>query len=192
MARRKPEPVKSTLFTATTADTETSKTESEIAPLEEAAVATEQSSPAEDLQEDAVSEEISEPVTDYEILIERGEAVKLSPKSTGLIYFQTGRSTVDNKIYLRIHSQGGGGLHSKEWIQAQAVVDLLQQHDTQAFKSSVLKPLFRSGSANNVSFLAAILRSPQIGLLVADPQRLFQHLLTADFDAKAKALTTSA
>ena len=126
---------------------------------------------------------------EYEILIERGgETSKLSPKSTGLIYFQMAQSTLDQKIYLRIQRQDGGGLHSKEWIAVDAIIDRLRNHADQAFKSGVLKALFKSGSANNVSFLAAILRSEPVGLIIANPQSQFQHLLAADFEEKAKAL----
>ncbi len=126
---------------------------------------------------------------EYEILIERGgEAPKLSPKSTGLIYFQMARSTADQKLYIRIQRQDGGGLHSKEWIAIEAIIDRLRNHADQAFKSGILKPLFKSGSANNVSFLAAILRSEPIGLIIANPQSQFQHLLAPDFESKAQAL----
>ncbi len=136
----------------------------------------------------------SEPSADssnaeYEILIERGgEAPKLSPKSTGLIYFQKARSTADKKLYIRIQRQDGGGLHSKEWITVEAIIDRLRNHADQAFKSGTLKPLFKSGSANNVSYLAAILRSEPIGLIIANPQSQFQHLLAPDFESKAQAL----
>lgn len=124
----------------------------------------------------------------YQVLLERGEAAKMSPKSEGKIYFQIARSEEDKRVYLRIHSQDGGGLHSKEWVPAQAIIEALKPHAGQSIKSGILKPLFKSGSANNASFMAAILRAPEVGLLEPDPQRQFQHLLAGDFVAKAEAL----
>jgi len=43
-------------------------------------------------------------------------------------------------------------------------------------------------SSNNASFLAAILRSPEIGLIKASEKNAFQHLLVDNFTKVAAAL----
>lgn len=119
----------------------------------------------------------------YRLIIERGEALKLSPKSESKIYFQLALNEDDQALYLRIDSNDGGGLHSKEWISVELIIDTLKQLEGATFKSTALKSCMVGKSSNNASFLAAILRSPDIQLIKPAEEGIFSHILVADFDA---------
>lgn len=124
----------------------------------------------------------------YHPLIEKGVADKLSPKSTGKIYFQLARHQEDGRNYLRIDSNDGGGLHSREWIPLDNVVNALAGQSGHPFKSSILKACMIGKSSNNASFLAAILRSPPIKLIQPSEKSTFLHVLVADFDKRSDEL----
>lgn len=126
--------------------------------------------------------------TEFQIIIEQGTADKLSPKSTGKIYFQLARHQDDQTNYLRITGNDGGGLHSREWIALDKVIATLSGQAGHPFKSSVLKTCMVGKSANNVSFLAAILRSGDIKLLKPSEKSLFHHVLVDDFEQQAASL----
>lgn len=124
----------------------------------------------------------------FQIIIEQGSVNKLSPKSTGKIYFQLARHQDDQTNYLRITGNDGGGLHSREWIALDKVITTLSGQAGHPFKSSVLKTCMVGKSANNVSFLAAILRSGDIKLLKPSEKSLFLHVLVDDFEQQAASL----
>ena len=91
------------------------------------------------------------PVTS--LLIDKGVAAKLSPKSTGAVFFQLAVRDEDNSLHLRISGNEGGGLHSKEWVSVTAIIEALTPLKDQTFKSSVFKKVMVGKSSNNVSFL---------------------------------------
>ncbi|MEM5536574.1 hypothetical protein WNY58_09240 [Neptuniibacter pectenicola] len=124
----------------------------------------------------------------YQPIIEHGEADKLSPKSSDKIHFQFARDTKEKINYLRITGNGGGGLHSKEWVPLEGIISILAQQAGHTFKSSVLKSCMIGKSSNNSSFLAAILRSPDIELIRASDKSTFVHQLVDDFDKRSAAL----
>ena len=126
--------------------------------------------------------------SDYALIIERGLADKLSPASTGNIYYQLAQNINDQKLYLRINGNDGGGLHSKEWIDLAAVMETLSNQGSRPFKSTLLKPCMRGKSSNNASFLAAILRAPDIALIKASEKNAFLHLLVDGFENVAEKL----
>ncbi|WP_271271484.1 hypothetical protein [Aliamphritea hakodatensis] len=132
---------------------------------------------------------IADPVnSDYALIIERGLADKLSPTSTGKIYYQLAQNINDQKLYLRISGNDGGGLHSKEWIDLAVVIETLSTQANRPFKSTLLKPCMRGKSSNNASFLAAILRAPDIALTKASEKNAFLHLQVDDFETVAEQL----
>ena len=135
-----------------------------------------------------VKTEELDPPSAYQILIENGEADKLSPKSTGKIYFELARYQVDGCNYLRIKGNEGGGLHSREWVSVEKVINTLSTQAGHPFKSSVLKTCTIGKSSNNASFLAAILRSSEIKLIQATEKNTFSHLLVDDFEKLSAAL----
>ena len=124
----------------------------------------------------------------YQLIIEHGEADKLSPKSSDLIYFQLGRDIKTKINFLRISGNSGGGLHSKEWVSLETIINVLSEQAGHTFKSSILKSCMVGKSSNNASFLAAILRSSDIKLIRASDKSTFVHQLVDDFDKKSTAL----
>ena len=97
-------------------------------------------------------------------------------------------SETDNELYLRLLANGSGGLFSKDWISLSKIESVLEVQPTTGFTSGVFRPLFKGASANNAGFLAAVLRSPDICLLEAHPEKLFTHVLYADWRARLKTL----
>lgn len=124
----------------------------------------------------------------HDILID-GKASKLSPKQPGFIYFQLGKHHETKELELRLTGNDGGGLHSKEWVKLSAILAVLdEQEEDKPFKSGELKPVFKGGSANNVSFLSAVLRSESIALIDSTENSIFLHLLHRDFKSRREAL----
>ena len=59
------------------------------------------------------------------------------------------------------------------------------------FKSSVMKRLFKSGSANNAGFLCAILRSDGMKVLKKADGNPMLHELVADYSQRLSALSAT-
>lgn len=133
----------------------------------------------------------STPKDPIQILV-RYTASKLSPRSEGLIFYAIGRHEVSGELFLKITGNQGGGLHSKEWIELSAVDEILQSLPAdKPFKSSVMKKLFKSGSANNAGFLCAILRSDGMKLLKKADGNPMLHELVADYSQRLSALSST-
>lgn len=133
----------------------------------------------------------STPKDPIQILV-RYTASKLSPRSEGLIFYAIGRHEVSGELFLKITGNQGGGLHSKEWIELSAVDEILQSLPAdKPFKSSVMKKLFKSGSANNAGFLCAILRSDGMKLLKKADGNPMLHELAADYSQRLSALSST-
>lgn len=129
------------------------------------------------------------PEVGYKILIEAGRAEKISPKASGILTWQLAMSETDNELYLRLLANGSGGLFSKDWIPITKIERVLENQPATGFTSGVFKPLFKGASANNAGFLAAVLRSPDICLLEAHPEKLFTHVLYADWRVRLTTLS---
>lgn len=107
-----------------------------------------------------------------------GFASKLSTKSTGRIGFELALNTDDKHRYVRLTENDSGGLFSKEWISLDSLFGVLEnQQEDKPFKSSILKPLFKGGSANNVSFLAAVCRCEYFALVLPTEKNQFLHVV---------------
>ena len=107
-----------------------------------------------------------------------GFAPKLSTKNTGRIGFELALNTDDKCRYVRLTENDSGGLFSKEWISLDSLFELLEsQQEDKPFKSSILKPLFKGGSANNISFLAAVCRCEDFALVLPTEKNQFLHVL---------------
>lgn len=127
-----------------------------------------------------------------------GYAPKLSSKSLGLIGYEVALNTEDKCRYLRLTSNDSGGLFSKEWVKLDDLYALLDAMEADTpFKSSVFKSVMKGGSANNVSFLSAVLRSEEIALILKSEKSLFLHVVNPllinqrDRLAKLKPMQTS-
>ncbi|MFT6906013.1 MAG: hypothetical protein ACJAS1_002676 [Oleiphilaceae bacterium] len=107
-----------------------------------------------------------------------GNALKLSDKSSGQLGYELSLNTEDNCRYLRLTSNDSGGLFSKEWVKLDDVFTLLESMQVdEPFKSSVFKAVVKGGSANNVSFFSAVLRSQEIALIIKSEKSQFLHLV---------------
>lgn len=117
-------------------------------------------------------------------------AEKLSTRSEGLIFYAIGRHEESGELFLKITGNQGGGLHSKEWIALSAIDDvLLSLPADKPFKSSVMKRLFKGGSANNAGFLSAILRSDGLKLVQKADGNPMLHELVPDYLERWGSLT---
>ncbi|MGE6109019.1 hypothetical protein [Aeromonas sobria] len=117
-------------------------------------------------------------------------AEKLSSRSEGLIFYAIGRHEESGELFLKITGNQGGGLHSKEWIALSAIDDVLRSLPAdKPFKSSVMKRLFKGGSANNAGFLSAILRSDGLKLVQKADGNPMLHELVPDYLERLGSLT---
>ena len=130
------------------------------------------------------------PEESYKLLIESGQAEKISPKASGILTWQLAMSETDNELYLRLMANGSGGLFSKDWVPLSKIESVLEVQPTTGFTSGVFRSLFKGASANNAGFLAAVLRSPDICLLEAHPEKLFTHVLYPDWRERLNKLNT--
>jgi len=111
-----------------------------------------------------------------------GEASKLSPKSSGKIGFEIAQQIESRQPYLRLTSNSSAGLFSKKWLKISDIVELLNDNkEGKPFKSSLFNSLI-SGSSNNVSFIAAVLRCSEVGFIKPCDKNLFLHLVSDDLD----------
>jgi hypothetical protein len=64
----------------------------------------------------------------------------------------------DGEIYLRVHSNSGGGFFSQEWIALQDILHALEKRpEGKPITSILLNPLLRGKSVNTPGFLLAVL-----------------------------------
>ena len=144
------------------------------------------------------TKEVVEDVDNHFKTLLVGHAPKLSSKSSGLIGYEIALNTDDKSRYLRLTSNDSGGLFSKEWVKLDDLYELLEAMEAdKPFKSSVFKSVMKGGSANNVSFLSAVLRSEEIALTLKSDKSQFLHVVNPllinqrDRLAKLKPLRTS-
>lgn len=127
----------------------------------------------------------------YRLVIENGDAAKLSPKSPGKIMYHLGVNP-EGELYIRIVSNESGGLFSKEWVSVSAIVALLKQQGDKTFKSSLFKQVINGKSSNNASFLASVLRTQAIGFITPSEKGTFLHERAANLDEQFESLKVSA
>lgn len=121
----------------------------------------------------------------------KSKAKKLSPKADGHISYQLIKD-IKGVLSIQLLENTSGGIFSKNPIPLKSVIDILAKQDAaRAFKSSIVKDVFTgkgSKSANNTSFLIAVLRSKEIALVVPNDKSQFLSNLSPDFKSKAKSL----
>ena len=82
-------------------------------------------------------------------------------------------------ICLRVFSNSGSGFFSKEWVELSAVQNALEKvPDGIALTAHVLSPLFQGKSANNQSFLFAVLKHEGLVSLLKDSQGRYEKVLS--------------
>ena len=120
-----------------------------------------------------------------------GEASKIGQKSEGKIGYELIKDK-EGILYLRLTSNSSSGNFCKTPVLLQDVIDLLQrQLADRAFNSKILSSAFQgkgSKSANNTSFLMAVLRSEEVALIRADVVRPLTSKLSPDFAERVKQL----
>jgi hypothetical protein len=146
---------------------------------------------------DTADESIGDTESHFKTLLV-GFTLKLSRRSTGNVGFELALNDDDKCRYLRLTSNDSGGLFSKEWVKLDDLYALLEAMEAdKPFKSSVFKSIIKGGSANNVSFLSAVLRSEEIALILKSEKSQFLHVVNPllinqrDRLAKLKPLPTS-
>ncbi|ELN9400501.1 hypothetical protein RJ219_001863 [Enterobacter hormaechei] len=127
--------------------------------------------------------------TEKDLCILIGEAEKINPHSTGLLYWEM-TDNLDGERGLRITTNDSGGLFSREWIALSAISGVLKTYAAGDFTSTVLRPLYTSASRNNAGFLAAILRSPDICLTEEGSGGAFSHRCYPDWEKRLEKLLT--
>ena len=112
----------------------------------------------------------------------------------------SGRSTLtyhlgvspDSDVKLRVFANSGGGFFSNEWVQISAVqTEFEKVPDGIALTPHLLSPLFRGKSANNQSFLFAVLKNEGLVSTVKDRKGRFERADAGAFMAEIETLVAS-
>lgn len=129
-------------------------------------------------------------VNHFANVVREGKVKKLSPKTENHVFYEIAIHYEEKQLYIRLkNGNEGGGLHSKERIPLENIFAVLDEQEDKLFKSTVLKSVFKGGSANNTGFLAAALR----GLLLILPteKSVFLHVLAPDYEQCRDELRSS-
>ncbi|MEZ8401021.1 hypothetical protein AB6C85_23730 [Vibrio splendidus] len=126
------------------------------------------------------------PVDHFANIALDGKAKKLSPKTENHVFYQLSVHDDMNSLFLRLSGNEGGGLHSKEWVAFEDIIAVLNEQDDKPFKSTVLKSVFKGGSANNAGFMAAALRG--LLLILPSEKSVFLHVLAPDYEQRRDEL----
>ena len=126
------------------------------------------------------------PVDHFTNIVLDGKAKKLSPKTENHVFYQLSVHDDLNALFLRLSGNEGGGLHSKEWVAFEDIIAVLNEQDDKPFKSTVLKSVFKGGSANNAGFMAAALRG--LLLILPSEKSVFLHVLAPDYEQRRDEL----
>lgn len=106
-----------------------------------------------------------------------GQAKSLSAKSKSLIGFELALNIDDKCRYLRLTSNTNNGLYTREWLSLDKIFSLLEQQVLdKPFKSSIFKEIINGKSANNCSFVSAVLRCEGLNLILKSSNQ-FLHLV---------------
>jgi hypothetical protein len=128
--------------------------------------------------------EIGSNVETHAVIVD-GKAAKLSTKKRGFVTFTLATCIDSGELELRLTGNDGGtGLHSKEWLSVAAIIDILNvQVADKPFKSTVFKSVFKGSSANNPAFLASVLRSKDINLIVSTEKSQYLHMIPSNYES---------
>jgi len=130
------------------------------------------------VESNAVAEDSADidPDSQYQTVLV-GHAKTLSAKSKSMIGFELALNTDDKCRYLRLTSNSNGGLFSKEWISLDGIFSLLEKQALdKPFKSSIFKAVINGKSANNCSFVSAVLRCEDLSLILKSTNQ-YLHLV---------------
>jgi hypothetical protein len=98
----------------------------------------------------------------------------------------------DGEIYLRVHSNTGGGFFSQEWIAFQDILRALEKRpEGKPITSILLNPLLRGKSANTPGFLLAVLLHEKVIRSLQGKLRRHQLMDPSVFTEKIEKLMAS-
>ena len=98
----------------------------------------------------------------------------------------------DGEIYLRVHSNTGGGFFSQEWISLRDILTALKKRpDGKPITSILLNPLFRGRSANTPGFLMAVLLHEKVVRSMQGKLRRHELMDPSVFTEKVEKLMAS-
>ena len=98
------------------------------------------------------------------LVVKEGQASKLSLGAEGKISYQLALSIDKKQIFIALVDSGSQGYFSREWINTEAILEILKGlgQRAEAFPSKVLLPVFVGRSSNNAPFLAAALLAEKL------------------------------
>tara|TARA_R110001583_G_scaffold39668_1_gene126899 strand:- start:2683 stop:3201 length:519 start_codon:yes stop_codon:yes gene_type:complete len=127
------------------------------------------------------------------IVLIDGKAAKLSTKKRGFVTFILAKCIGTDELELKITGNDSGGLYSKRYVNLISILKILDvQVPDKPFKSSVFKSAFHGSSSNNPSFLAAILRSKDINLIVSTEKSQYLHMIPNNYESVREQLLAKA
>ena len=137
----------------------------------------------------STQDEQHQEINHFEQIVLTGAAPKLA--GTGKVLYEVALHNEEKQLYFRIAGQeGGAGLHSKEWLSVNTMLELIEAQKDKPWKSQLYKQLykqlFNGGSANNHSFCSVIIRD--LGLASKTDSSRYLHVLSTDFEDKKSAL----
>jgi hypothetical protein len=101
-------------------------------------------------------------------------------------------SMPDGEIYLRVHSNTGGGFFSQEWIALADILTALKKRpEGKPITSILLGPLFRGKSANTPGFMMAVLLHEKVVRSMQGKLRRHELMNPSVFTEKVDRLMAS-
>jgi len=98
----------------------------------------------------------------------------------------------DSEIYIRVHSNTGGGFFSQEWISLQDILRALRERPAgKTITSILLNPLFRGKSVNTPGFLMAVLLKEKLVRSLQGKSRRHELADPSVFTEKVEKLMAS-
>jgi hypothetical protein len=98
----------------------------------------------------------------------------------------------DSEIYIRVHSNTGGGFFSQEWVAFEDILQALKKRpEGKPITSILLNPLFRGKSVNTPAFLLAVLLHEKLVRSMQGKLRRHELMDTSAFMAKVDKLLSS-
>jgi hypothetical protein len=114
------------------------------------------------------------------LIIKDASCPKLGVHATGQLHYRVSRAADGSEVYIAITGNDSAGYYSKESIPSARIEASLAATAKVAktFPAIRLKGAFEGKSANNASFLVAVLRNE--GILGKSPDHEHQHVVSGD------------
>lgn len=124
-------------------------------------------------------------------LVKKQSAAKTSMNAQGCISYGILRNEAATEAFVCLLSNDSAGYFSQEAVALSKIERCLEEMTPdKPIPAKLFRMAFRSKSANNPGFLAAVLRAE--GLLVAAPEATYQHRLGSDWGAWRKDVLAQA